>query len=253
MLRSITAAILALALPAAALASGLVESLKGEVQSAGAPIFQGQRISPPATITTGAGAQVMLRFDDGMQIVLNENSLLRVVDYRHTSSGVTDRAVFELLRGAARVVTGSIARDNPRQFFFRTPHSQLMVEKPSDFTVALVNPAFIAVHSGTLVSSNAAGPATLTQGSTSIIANSSVAPANIAPSSMPPQASNAMQNLSVANVGAPAGGPATGGAPVAGTAFGVPYGAPIFLLGAAAAAAAIGSDDDPSNPTPSHH
>jgi hypothetical protein len=195
---------------------------------------------------------VQLRFDDGMQIVLNENSLLRVIDYRHTSSGVTDRAVFELLRGAARVVTGSIARDNPRQFFFRTPHTQLMVEKPSDFTVALVNPAFITVHSGSLVSSNAAGPATLGQGSTSIVANSATAPANIAASSLPPQASSAMQNLSVANLGAPAGGVATGGPVAAGTAFGIPYGAPLFLIGGAAAAALIGSgDDDPT--TPSHH
>lgn len=251
MLRSITAVILALALPAAALASALVESMKGEVQSGGVPVFQGQRISPQASVTTGPGAQVLLRFDDGMQIALNENSLLRVVDFRHSSSGVTDRAVFELLRGAARVVTGSVARDNPRQFFFRTPHTQLMVEKPSDFTVALVNPAFITVHSGALVSSNAAGPATLGQGSTSIVANSGTAPANIAASSLPPQASSAMQNLSVANLGAPAGGVATGG-PVAGTAFGIPYGAPIFLIGAAAAAALIGSgDDDPT--TPSHH
>ena len=130
MLRSIAFGILALALPVAAFASAVAESLSGQVQMGGVPIFEGQRIAPQSTITTGAAAQVLLRFDDGMQIMLNENSSLRLVDYRGGSNG---RAVFDLMSGAARVVTGAVARDNPKQFFFRTPHTQLGVEQPSDF------------------------------------------------------------------------------------------------------------------------
>ena len=120
----------------------------------GAALAQGSRVDAPNTITTGPGAQVFLRFEDEMQIALGENSLLRVVDFRYSSSGVTDRAVFELLRGSARVVTGRIAANNPKQFFFRTPQTQLQAERPSDFTVALVNPAYVNVKSGSLVTSN---------------------------------------------------------------------------------------------------
>ncbi len=252
MLRMIGVGILALALPLAALAEVTAESVKGNARADKEPLVAGQKLEPQVAITTEAGAQVFLRFSDGMQIVLNENSLLRIIDFRHTSSGVTDRAVFELLRGAARVVTGTVARDNPKQFFFRTPHTQLAVERPSDFTVALVNPAYIAVHKGALVSSNAAGPTTLTEGSTSIVANASTPSASIPSSSMPPQASNAMGNLSTAQVNPPAGGPA-GGSPGAALAGGADLAVPALAIGAgAAAAAALLGNDDPS-PTPSHH
>ena len=124
MLRMILAGTLALALPLTALAGAVVDSLRGDVQAAGAPLAAGQKLVAPTAITTGAGAQVFLRFDDGMQIVLSENSLLRMIDYVFTPSGVTDRAVFELLRGSARVVTGKVAANNPKQFFFRTPRSE---------------------------------------------------------------------------------------------------------------------------------
>jgi hypothetical protein len=139
MIRILVAGVLALALPLTALATAVVESLTGTAQVADAPVTVGQKVVAPTTVTTGPGAQVFLRFDDGMQIVLGENSVLRVIDFRFTSSGVTNRAVFELQRGGARVVTGKVALTSPKQFFFRTPQTQLMVDRPADFTVALVN------------------------------------------------------------------------------------------------------------------
>lgn len=255
MIRVLAAGFLALALPLAAFATALVESVKGDVQAAGAPVFQGQRVLSPSTFATGAGAQAVLRFEDGMQIVLNENSLLRMVDFRYSNSGATDRAVFELLRGAARVVTGSVAANNPKQFFFRTPQSQFMVDRPSDFTVALVNPAYVTVHAGSVISSNAWGTATLSAGSTSAIANSAAAPAAISASALPPSASAAMGNLSVASVGTPAGGTAvgTGGAAATGGAgFFLPT---VIFAGAVAGVAAAVANEDANEPqsTATHH
>ncbi len=174
MLRILSLGVLALALPLAALAGTVVESFKGEVQAGGAAVKQGQRLVSPTAITTGPGAQVFLKFDDGMQIVLGENSLLRMVDFRYTASNATDRGVFELLRGSARVVTGKIAANNPKQFFFRMPQTQLTIEQPADFTVALVNPAYIAVKSGTVLSSNGYGAVPLGAGSTTGIAGNAV-------------------------------------------------------------------------------
>jgi hypothetical protein len=250
MRRSFVCGLLLLALPAAAFASAVIESLEGEVQWGGGPVFQGQRVGPQGTFTTGPASQILLRFDDGMQIAVNENTSLRIVDFRAGSNG---RAVFDLMSGAARVVTGAVARDNPKQFFFRTPHTQLGVEQPSDFTVVLVNPAYVSVARGSVVSSNGAGTVSLKAGSTSHIASAAAAPANVSAASMPQVASTAMTNLNVASLTAPAGGPAAG-APVGGAAYGAAdFALPALAIGGAAAGAAalLGSDDGATATT--HH
>ena len=257
MLRMIGVGVLALALPLAALASAVVQSVRGEVQHAGAQLKAGQRLIAAATVTTGPGAQVFLRFDDGMQIVLTENSLLRMIDFRFTpTGGSTDRAVFELLRGGARVVTGKIAASNPTQFFFRTPQTQLTVERPADFTVALVNPAYITVNVGSVLSSNGYGAVPLNAGTTSVVASNAAPVAGISASQLPASAASAMSNLSLASVSAPAGGAAAGvGVAAAGTA-GAGLALPLVAIGAAiagVAAAANSGDDAPAAVTPTTH
>ncbi len=255
MLRILLVGLFALALPGAAVASAVVEGLKGEAHVAGAPVLQGQRLDAPMSMTTGPGAQVSLKFTDGMQIVLGENALLRVVDFRHGDKAGVDRAVFELLRGSARVVTGKIAADNPKQFFFRTPQTQLMIERPSDFTVALVNPAYITVNSGSLLASNGSGTATLGAGSSSVIAGSAAGPVAMSASAMPPTASSAMGNLATASVTAPVGGTSAGVGVAAGGAAASGFATPLVVIGAGAAgvAAAAGSKDDASLTTTTHH
>jgi len=257
MFRLLVVGILALALPLTALANAVVESVRGDVQVAGKPLKAGQRIIVAATVTTGPGSQVFLRFDDGMQIVLTENSLLRMIDFRFTpTGGSTDRAVFELLRGGARVVTGKIAASNPTQFFFRTPQTQLTVERPADFTVALVNPAYITVNVGSVLSSNGYGAVPLNAGTTSVVASNAAPVAGISASQLPASAASAMSNLSLASVSAPAGGAAAGvGVAAAGTA-GAGLALPLVAIGAAiagVAAAANSGDDAPAAVTPTTH
>jgi hypothetical protein len=257
MMRFLVAAVLALALPLTAHATAVLESLTGTAQVGDAALTVGQKVLAPTTVTTGPGAQAFLRFEDGMQIVLGENSLLRVVDFRFSSSGVTNRAVFDLMRGSARVVTGKVAAGNPKQFFFRLPQTQLTVERPADFTVALVNPAYITVNAGSVISSNTYGVSTLAAGSTSTIATNAAAVAAIPASSLPATAASAMSNLSVAAVSAPAGTASAGVA--AGAAGGAGFGvvAPLVVIGAGVAgiAAAAANSDEASNQqtTTTHH
>lgn len=256
MLRTLVAGVLALTLPLAAGASAVVESLKGSAKAGEASLAQGQRFTAPAAVSTGAGSQVTLKFDDGTQIVLGENSLLRVVDFRRSESGVSDRAVFELLRGGARVVTGQIAAENPKQFFFRVPQTQLMVERPADFTVVLVNPAYISVKAGSLTSNNGWGTATLPTGSNTMVATSGAAPAAVAPSAMPGSAAAAMKNLSVASVGGPSGGGWAAG--VGATEAGAPavsFGtaAVLVTIGVVGIAVAKEADNEPAAAATTHH
>ena len=256
MIRILVAAVLALALPLASYAAAVVESLQGGGQMGDAPLTRGQKIVAPTTVSTGPGAQAFLRFEDGMQIVLGENSLLRVVDFRFTQSGVTNRAVFDLMRGSARVVTGKVALNNPKQFFFRLPQTQLTVDRPADFTVALINPAYVTVNVGSVISSNTYGVSTLSAGSTSVVATNSAAVASIPASSLPAGASSAMGNLAVASVSAPAGGAATGLAAASAGGAGIGFVTPLVVIGAAvagAAAVAGNSDDTPSQQTTTTH
>jgi hypothetical protein len=244
----------AAAVPALAFAAGVAQSVRGDVQVGGAALAEGKRIEAPAAISTGPGAQVSLRFDDQMQIVLGENTLLRMVDYRYSSSGVTDRAVFELLRGSARVVTGQIAANAPKQFFFRTPQTQLMVERPADFTVALVNPAYINVKSGALVSSNGWGNVSLNAGSTSAVASNAAAPAAISASALPANVASILGNLSVAQLGAPVGGASSGfGFATAGAAQTTTQWVILGIVVAGAVAILATQDDDNPAPATTHH
>jgi hypothetical protein len=257
MIRILVAAVLALALPLAAHAAAVVESLQGGVQVGDAAVTMGHKIVAPTTVSTGPGAQAFLRFEDGMQIVLGENSLLRVVDFRFTQAKVIDRAVFDLMRGSARVVTGKVALNNPKQFFFRLPQTQLTVERPADFTVALINPAYVTVNVGSVISSNTYGVSTLAAGSTSTIATNAAAVASIPASSLPAGASSAMSNLAVASVSAPAGSAATGlAAGAAGSGAGIGFFTPLVVIGATVAgvaAAANNSDGVPDQQTTTTH
>jgi hypothetical protein len=176
MLRLLGAALLALALPGVAIASAIVESLRGSAQVGTATARQGERIFTGSTLSTGPQSRARLRFDDGMEITLEENSRLRLVDFRHSRGGANDRVVLDLLAGAARVITGEIARSNPAQFFFRTPQASFGVLGPSDFSIALSDGAYVSVSRGTVIAANRAATVSLVPGPATFIASAGATP-----------------------------------------------------------------------------
>src|SRR5712664_1920741 len=106
MFRLIAVAVLAMSLPLAAYANGVVQSLKGDVRAGppgqpGTAVAVDQRLNPGSAVVTGPDAQVILRFDDGQQVVLSQSTEFRIVDFRYNEAEPTsDRSVFELLKGA---------------------------------------------------------------------------------------------------------------------------------------------------------
>src|SRR4051794_39817639 len=111
--KSFVIGLLALALPVAALASAVVQSMQGDVKANGVPVTQAQRLNPGTLITTGPNAQVVMRFDDNQQVVLNQNTEFRIVDFRFNSPNPKDdRSVLDLVKGALRIVTGTVANRN---------------------------------------------------------------------------------------------------------------------------------------------
>ena len=73
----------------------------------------------------------MLRFGDGMQVLIDEKSQLRIQDFRQ--AGAAARAVMDLGAGAARFVTVG-----DRRLFVRTPQATFEVATPSDFSLSVV-------------------------------------------------------------------------------------------------------------------
>src|SRR5207249_1403209 len=120
---------LAAALPLAAYANGVVQSMKGDVRAG--PVGQtartvavDQRLTPGTAVVTGADAQVVLRFDDGQQVVLNQNTEFRIVDFLYEASdSKMDRTVFDLVRGALRMASGAIVGRNRQAVVLRTPQA----------------------------------------------------------------------------------------------------------------------------------
>ena len=229
-------------------AAANVQSLRGDVRVGNQTVNTNDRITSGATITTGAGAQAVLRFDDGQQVVLNENTSFRIAEFRYREAEPrNDRAIFELVRGALRVVTGIVGSRNQLAFQMRVPQATIGI-RGTDFMVALVNPAFVSVLGGAVGVTNAAGTVVFGAGSIGSVATASSLAVAIPASALPAAASAAFTNLSAAGVvgGAAAGagveGAAVGAAPGAGTAA--------IVGGVAAGAAAAASD---AGATTTHH
>lgn len=153
------AGILAAALLASshAHASAVVESMTGEVRAGNVAMVQGARISSGATVVLGPQAKATLKFDDGMRVVLDRSTTFRITDFSHDAASASgDRAVFDLTRGAMRMITGTIGKRSPQALALRMQQATVQV-RGTDYMVALVNPAFLQVLAGSIATANGAG------------------------------------------------------------------------------------------------
>lgn len=247
------AAVLALTMPLAAFANAVVESIRGDARADNAPLSQDQRIFSGSEINTGAGARLVLAFDDGGKMILEENTRFRLVSFRYQEKApAQDHAVFDLLRGALRVITGALASRNRELYALRTPQVTIGV-RGTDFMVAAIDGSYVNVVSGQVALSNTAGTAVFGPGSIVSAATNAALAAPISASALPAAAGSAFQSMGSITIAAGSG--AAGGA-VAGTAAGAGLGvaAPVVFMGAAIAGAAgalKGDEDTPAATT--HH
>jgi hypothetical protein len=230
---------------AAAFATGTVTSVKGSARVGNEPVAENQQIQPGSLVVTGPGAQVVMRFDDGQRVVLNENTELRIVEYRYAEGNpVGDRSVFDLLKGGARFVTGLMGRRSQAAFQMRTPQATIGI-RGTDFMVVIVNPLYISVTQGAVAASNTAGTAAFGAGSIGTVASSASLGTAISASALPAAASSAFSTMSTAALGAAAGTGGTaagvGGATATGTGAGMGV-AGVAAFGAAAAGIAATSN-----------
>jgi hypothetical protein len=253
MFRLLAAALLTL--PFSASAYVVFESVEGEVTAGdrSKAVRQGERISHRnLPIVTGPGAKAMLRFDDGLHVLLHENSQLHIWDYRHTPANMRyNRVVLDLVRGSGRFVMGYIAVNNPQTGFqLRTPQAYVQAKGGVDFAASIVNPLYLRVNAGSITATNNYGAVTFGAGSTASVAGNAAIPTTVSASSLPAQASAAFGDLSRVALAAPAGGAASGAAIGTGAAQRVSPAA--IALGAAALIIGIAAARSDNGSAPSH-
>jgi hypothetical protein len=117
---------LALCLDAGAQSVGRVIAAAGEVgtvrSNRAIPLTAGAAIENGDLVTTGEASAAQLRFTDGTVVALRAKSEFRVDGYRFTGEddGVS-QAVFSLLKGGLRTLTGLIGKSRAESYRMRTP------------------------------------------------------------------------------------------------------------------------------------
>jgi len=147
---------------ASAFSAAIVQESEGDVRAGATPalskpVSPNQRVLSGTSLITSPGSRVTLRFDDGQVVALHENTEFRIAEFYYRPQEPTaDRAVFVLLRGALRVVTGALGKRNRDAFALHLPQGTIGI-RGTDFMVAIVNPAYLSVLKGTVAATNVAG------------------------------------------------------------------------------------------------
>ena len=202
---------------AAAVAGAMVADAEGDVRVAAAgaqarAIVPGERVEPGSLVTTASGARVMLRFDDGMWAALHENSRFRIEGFRYRQQEpAADRAAFELLRGALRIITGELGRRNPAAFELRTPSLNIGV-RGTDFLVAVDNRTYLSVLEGRVAATNAGGSVTFSVGDFGVAAGGKTLAAAVQAHALPATVASAFGRLGALRMAPPASPGAAGNA-----------------------------------------
>jgi hypothetical protein len=234
-------------------ANGVFQSVRGEVTAAvgaAAPVSvaANQQVVPGTTVTTGPGAQTVIRFDDGHTVVLSENTEFRVTQYSFDKDKPqSDNIALQILKGAMRSVSGLIVSRSPSAFTLVAPQATIGI-RGTDFMVALVNPAYLSVLQGMISASNPAGSASFSAGTTAMVASPTSLAVAIPASALPPSVASAFNNLSSVAIGT--GAEAATGAASGGITAGM-VAAGVAVVGVAAAASSSNGSGNASTTTTS--
>ena len=166
-----------MALPAVGLAAdGRVLFVAGDAaierQGQKLPAQKGMLIETGDVLVTGAGARLQWRMADDSFYALRQNSRFEIQEYAAPESDSGGgKALYNLLRGGIRVLSGLIGKGNTEAFKLTTPVATLGI-RGTDFTTivcagdcqgpggsAVQDGAYVRVIEGAAVATNADGSA----------------------------------------------------------------------------------------------
>lgn len=202
---------LALLLPAAAFAeAGYVHDLTGRAfvlasaNSAPRSLKVGDIIDSGNVIRTEAASSAVIKFEDGQVMVLRESTGFQVTDYAYNKQRIAQsRAVFRLLAGGMRFITGVIGATEKSAFRLNVGATVTIGIRGSDGDTAIdpvTQAVTAAVNDGALVMETRFGQR-LVQANTFAVASLTQTTLALPLSQAPPAVRNAVgRSLSQSNV-----------------------------------------------------
>ncbi|MFN3579487.1 MAG: FecR domain-containing protein, partial [Pseudomonas sp.] len=97
----------------------LGDNLAYSAQGQERPLKRADHFFNEDTLITAASGRLQLRFSDGGMVALDPSSQFRVVDYAFGEGG-GDRAIFELMRGGMRTLSGKIGPEEGGEYSLKT-------------------------------------------------------------------------------------------------------------------------------------
>lgn len=155
-------------------AQGYMYEARGDVKAATGSalplaVKKDQLLPDNTTITVGPKSSATLKFEDGTVVLLNENTSFQIQKYAYDEKEPSrTSALFSLLKGGLRAVTGLISSRNREAFKVTTPLATIGI-RGTEFMVQLVNPLYMQVLSGAVNLSNPGGTGFFSAGQTALV------------------------------------------------------------------------------------
>ncbi|MDH3354908.1 MAG: FecR family protein, partial [Chromatiales bacterium] len=114
------------------------------------------------TLTTKSGAQCQIRFSDKSLVALSGGSLFKVDEYKFDPNrGTKEKAIYSLLKGGMRTISGAIGKKNRADYQLNTPVATIGI-RGTAFNIGLLSENGIqslygTVDSGAIVLENSQG------------------------------------------------------------------------------------------------
>lgn len=233
---------------------GYVHEVSGNVfgqVGSGQParVEKGMTLPTGSIVTTEAKSYAVLKFEDGTVVLLKENTSFQIQNYSYAPKAPENSsAVFNLLKGGLRMITGLVTSRNRDAMKVATPHATIGI-RGTEFTAELTNPLFLATQVGVVSLTNAAGTLLVSAGQAATVLSAATLPSLVSLIQIPtgvlnfpkvplPPATPAVVGQTAGTVG----GGSVGGAAGAGTAA---------VAGGAVAAGVAVSSQNASSTT--HH
>lgn len=89
------------------------------------PLARNAEVQTGDELRTGAASSVQLRFTDSSIVALNSGSSFRVDEFIDKNGAAGEKALFSLLKGGLRTITGAVGRKNRQDYGIVTPTSTI--------------------------------------------------------------------------------------------------------------------------------
>lgn len=150
------------------------------------PLTLGSPVYNSDILKSEKGAYAVLVFKDKGRITLEESSSFAVKDYSFKNNKSEDKAIYKLIKGGMRVLTGKIGKTNKQSFSIETPVATIGIRGTGfDLFFSSSEGLYSSVWLGTITQTNDSGMSELSLGSAALINSLKTQPKPVALSELP--------------------------------------------------------------------